>query len=117
MHRNYPTAVRRTSLEYKPRLPHDSRRRRPDRRTGVVLLAVLIVIVVLTLSAFLFDKAMMGEHRGTVSYTHAVQARSLADSGVDYVAAILSNPDTFTSTLNSNPYNNPQVFQAISVQD
>jgi type II secretory pathway component PulK len=117
MHRDYLNAVRRTSLENKPRLPHDLRRRRPDRRTGVVLLAVLIVIVVLTLSAWLFSQAMDGEHRGTNAYVRAVQARSLADSGIDYAAAVLSNPDTFTNTLNSNPYNNPQVFQGISVQD
>jgi hypothetical protein len=80
-------------------------------------LAVLIVIVVLTLSALLFSQAMDGEHRGSNAYVRAVQARALADSGIDFVAAILSNPDTFANTLNSNPYNNPQVFQGVSVQD
>jgi type II secretory pathway component PulK len=117
MHRDYLTAARKTPLDNGPRLRRYSPGRRPDRRTAVVLLAVLIVVAVLTLSAVLFKDAMMGEHKGTVSYTRALQARTLADSGIDYAAAILSNPDTFTNTLNSNPYNNPQVFQGISVQD
>jgi type II secretory pathway component PulK len=89
----------------------------PVGRAGVVLLAVLIVIVVLTLSAFLFNEAMMAEYKVTDSFKKVIQARALAESGVDYAAAILSNSDTFTNTLNSNPYNNPQVFQGISVRD
>ncbi|HLJ93245.1 MAG TPA: type II secretion system protein GspK, partial [Gemmataceae bacterium] len=53
---------------------------------------------------------------GTDSYTRAAQARALAESGIDYAAAILSNPDTFANTLNSNPYSNP-LFQGITVQE
>src|SRR5438309_599709 len=87
-----------------------------NRRSGVVLLAVLIVIVVLTLSAYLFSNAMLEEYRGTDSYARAAQARALAESGIDYAAAILSNPDTFTNTLNSNPFSNP-LFQHITVQE
>jgi type II secretory pathway component PulK len=90
---------------------------RRDRRTGVVLLAVLIITFVLTLSAYLFSDAMRAESLATRSYTRAAQARALADSGIDYAAAILSNPDLFTNTLNSNPFNNAQVFQGITVQE
>src|SRR6266851_2230076 len=86
------------------------------RRSGVVLLAVLIVIVALTLSAYLFSDAMMAEYKGTDSYARAAQARALAESGIDYAAAILSSPDTFTNMLNSNPYSNP-LFQGITVQE
>lgn len=88
-----------------------------ERRTGVVLMVVLIVIVVLSLSAFLFKEAMYAELKGTDSYTRSAQARALADSGIDYAAAVLSNPDTFTNTLNSNPFQNPQVFQGISIRE
>jgi type II secretory pathway component PulK len=89
---------------------------RRTKRRGVVLLAVLIVIVVLTLSAYLFSDAMLAEYRGTDSYARAAQARALAESGIDYAAALLSNPDTFANTLNSNPYSNA-LFQGIAVQE
>jgi type II secretory pathway component PulK len=82
-----------------------------------VLLAVLIVTVVLALSAYLFSDAMVGEANATKSYTRAVQARALADSGIDYAAAILSNPDLFTNTLGGNPFSNAQVFQGITIQE
>lgn len=87
------------------------------RRAGVVLLAVLIVISVLTLSGYLFSEAMKEEYRMINSLKRAAQARALAESGVDYAASLLSNADSFTNTLNSNPYNNPQVFQGITVRE
>jgi type II secretory pathway component PulK len=102
--------------------PADSPRARqagkPDRRngrSGVVLVVVLIVVFVLTLSAYLFSNSMISEYQATDSYTRSAQARAYADSGIDFASAILSNPDTFTNTLNSNPFNNPSVFQGISV--
>ena len=106
----------RTSSQRKLR-GHTGRRAPRHRRTGVVLLAVLIVTAVLALSAYLFSAAMTGESNATRSYTRAAQARALADSGVDYAAAILSNPDLYTNTLNSNPFNNAGVFQGITIQD
>jgi type II secretory pathway component PulK len=87
------------------------------RRRGVVLLAVLVVTFMLALSAYLFSAAMRSEGQGTRSYMRAAQARALAESGIDYAAALLSNPDLFTNTLNSNPFNNPQAFQDIIVQE
>ena len=60
---------------------------------------------------------MKNEYRAATSYTRAAQARALADSGIDYAAAILSNPDTFANTLNSNPYDNSSAFQQIVAAD
>src|SRR5205807_5730201 len=45
------------------------------------------------------------------SHRRQAEARAMADSGIAYAAAMLSNPDTFTNTLNSNPLNNAGVFQ------
>ena len=42
---------------------------------------------------------------------------ALGKTGVNYVAAILSNDDYFTNQLNSNPYNNPTVFRDILVHE
>jgi type II secretory pathway component PulK len=86
-------------------------------RRGVVLLAVLVVVVMLTLAAYQFSEMMMAEQKAADSARRAAQARAFADSGLHYAAALLSNPDTFTNTLNSNPFENPQYFNGILVQD
>src|SRR5262249_29639848 len=47
----------------------------------------------------------------------AVQARALADSGVQYTAAILSDRDSFQGTLGSAPYHNEGAFRDVVVQE
>jgi type II secretory pathway component PulK len=91
--------------------------RQPDpTRSGVVLLAVLIVIVILTLAAYQFSQLMTSESKAADSAVRSAQARALAQSGVNYAAAMLSNSDAFTNTLNGNPYDNPTAFRDIIVQ-
>jgi type II secretory pathway component PulK len=80
-----------------------------------VLLAVLIVLVVLTLAAYEFSELMTAEHKAAYSYLHYIQARAMAESGIQYAAATLSNTDTYQNTLGSNPWNNPQAFQNVVV--
>ncbi len=86
-------------------------------RRGVVLLSVLVVLVLLTLAAYQYSELMLAEYKAADSYRRSTQARALADSGVHYAAALLSSPDTVSNSLNGNPYDNPQVFQGILVQD
>ena len=85
-------------------------------RGGTVLLAVLIVLVILSLAAYQYSDLMSAEYQAAYSYTRTAQARAVADSGVHYTAALLSNPDTFANTLNNNPFDNPQVFQDQVIQ-
>lgn len=85
------------------------------KREGVVLLAVLVIVVVLTLAAYQLNEMMTAEYRAADSYRRSVQARALADSGVAYAAALLGNPETFQSTLGGNPYDNPEAFQGVVV--
>jgi type II secretory pathway component PulK len=96
-----------------------TRHQRPAgrKREGVVLLAVLVIVVVLTLAAYQLSELMMAEYRAADSYKRSVQARALADSGVAYTAMVLANPEAFQSTLGSNPYDNPGAFQAKLVHD
>ncbi len=91
----------------------------PDslRRRAAVLLAVLVVIVLLTLAAYQYSDWMMAEARAAASSTRAAQAQALADSGVNYAAAVLSSPDAVAGTLNGNPFNNPSAFSGIQVSD
>jgi type II secretory pathway component PulK len=85
-------------------------------REAVILLAVLVVVVLLTLAAYEYSELVTAEYRAADSYTRAGQARALAASGVQYAAALLSNPNSFSTILNSNPYDNAQAFQGVIVQ-
>src|SRR5262249_26684689 len=84
-------------------------------RRGVVLLAVLVVVVLLTLAAYQFSELMLAEYKAADSYTRSAQARALAESGVHYAAALLSNPDSLMNVLGGNPYDNAQRFQGVLV--
>src|SRR5262249_41946600 len=84
-------------------------------RKGVVLLAVLVVLVLLTLAAYQFAESMIAEFRAADSFAKSAQARALADSGINYVAVALSNPDTMADMLGGNPYDNPSAFANILV--
>jgi type II secretory pathway component PulK len=84
-------------------------------RRGVVLLAVLFVLVVLSLAAYQFSHLMTSEAQAASSYMRSAQARSLAESGVNQAAALLSDANAFSNVLNSNPFSN-QIFQGSIVQ-
>jgi type II secretory pathway component PulK len=86
-------------------------------RRGVVLVSVLVVVTLLTLAAYQYSEYMFGEYQAADSYSRTGQARALADSGVHYVCALLSNKDAYTNTLNSNPWDNSAYFQDILVHD
>jgi type II secretory pathway component PulK len=88
-----------------------------EPRRGVVLLAVLVVLVLLTLAAYQYNELMLAENRAAYSYTQTLQARALAESGVHYTAALIANPDNVTSLLGGNPISNPTAFQNIPVGD
>lgn len=97
-------------------LPQNSSRPfAPDPRRGMVLLAVLIVVVVLSLAAYQFSELMYAEYRSVDSYIRAAQAKAAAEAGIAYAAVLLSNTDAFTNTLASNPYDNESAFKGIIV--
>jgi len=54
-----------------------------------VLLVVLVIIVLLALGAYTFSETMISEREATAMYGRQVETRVLADSGVQYVAAML----------------------------
>jgi type II secretory pathway component PulK len=95
------------------RLPHQI----ASSRRGVVLIAVLLIVVVLSLAAYQYSEWITAEDRAAVGYQRSIQTRALADSGVNYAAAMISNSDAMTNTLNGNPFDNAQVFQNVVVLD
>jgi type II secretory pathway component PulK len=86
--------------------------RRHEPRRGVVLLAVLIIVVLLSLAAYKYSDLMMSEYSAADSAINAAQARALAESGVIFTAATLADPN---NSLNGNPYDASSVFQNVQV--
>jgi type II secretory pathway component PulK len=89
----------------------------PEPRRGVVLLAVLVVVTLLTLAAYQYSEMMLSEYKAADAYTRSAQARAAAESGIQYAAALLSSSDAMQNTLNGNPWYNPSAFQGILVRD
>lgn len=89
--------------------------RRSDRRSAVVLLAVLVAIVVLSLSAYQFSDRSAAEYQAADNAHQLVQARCFADSGVHMAAAMLADPDNIDEMLGGNPYDNPDHFRDASI--
>jgi type II secretory pathway component PulK len=74
------------------------------RRPGYVLVAVLLVVVVLSLSAYQFVEVMTSEYRASARSIDAAQVRACALSGLHYAAGILSDRDSFNTTLGGDPF-------------
>ncbi len=84
-------------------------------RRAVVILAVLVVVVLLALAGYHYSALAFSGYK-SANYGHRqAQALALADSGIHYTAALLSNADAMTNVLNNNPYNNSALFANVSV--
>jgi type II secretory pathway component PulK len=82
-----------------------------------VLIAVLVVVTLLLLAAYQYVEMMSAEYKAANSIVRAAQARAAAASGVYYAAALLADPNSYSGTLGSNPYDNASVFQGIVLGD
>lgn len=89
--------------------------KQPSRRSAFVLLAVLVVVVILALTGYHYSDWMQSEYQAALNARKVSQARSFAESGIYYAAALLSDPDALASTLNDNPYDNPGSFRDVAV--
>ncbi len=93
----------------------ESASRPARRRRGVILLAVLIALVLLSLAGYQYADLMQSEYRAASNAHRTMQARAIAESGVYYTAALLATPTNVNSVLNGNIGNNPQYFMAVQV--
>lgn len=83
--------------------------RQPGReRRGMVLIIVLVVVVLLSLGAYTFSEFMVIEAKATAFHGKALQARALADSGVEFVSVMLGDRASLPSI---GLYHNPGLFQ------
>lgn len=82
-----------------------------------MIVAVLLVVAVLTLAAYQYSSLMDAEYLAADRMRKSNEARVLADSGIHYAMAMLADKDAFSGTLNSNPFDNPSVFQGVVVKE
>ena len=85
-------------------------------RRGVILVVVLVVIVLLTLAVFTFSKFMWAQRRATNTTLRQTQARLLAESGIEYLRALLLY-DQWTLLELGGLYDNPDEFCGHIVTD
>jgi DNA uptake protein ComE-like DNA-binding protein len=85
--------------------------RKRRRKIASVLLLVLIVVALLTLGAMSFFQRMFVEHQAVRTHIRQTQARYLAESGIEYVKAVLlQDPDMLRQS--GGTYDNANLFQA-----
>ncbi len=86
------------------------------RRRAVVLIIVLVVVVALSLTAYSFARMMISSREGAELNGNQIQARVLADSGVEAVRAFLLQ-DEQTQLDAGGTYDNAVSFQGLLVFD
>src|SRR3954465_13719763 len=87
------------------------------RRGGVVIVAVLMVITVLSLAAYQYSALMDAEVMAAERIRKTAEAKALADSGIHVALAYVADKDAFEGKLNKNPYDNPAAFQGVIVRE
>ena len=80
-------------------------------RRAFVLIVVLLIVTLLSLTGYKYADLMMAEYKAADKVVRSVQAKALAESGVNYAAALLSDPKGLQDILNNNPFDNPEAFQ------
>ncbi len=84
------------------------------RRRAMVLILVLIVIVLLSLGGYAFTDLMLAHHEATLLTGRQVQARALADSGVEVVRLFLAQPEEQRLEA-GGIFDNVDSFRAVNV--
>jgi type II secretory pathway component PulK len=81
-----------------------------------VLVLTLVVVAMLTLGAAAFFERMFAEHQAERVHGQQTQATQLAESGVEYVKALVArDPQQIQDA--GGFYNNPNLFQGVVVND
>jgi len=88
-------------------------RHRTDR-SGVVLILVLVVVVLLALAAYAFTDLMLAENRAAQLHGRQIQARQLAESGIEMSRVFLMK-DRDTRQEEGGLYENPDKFRGMPV--
>src|SRR5262245_53686826 len=81
-------------------------------RKGVVLIAVMISIAILSLAAYQYADLTTAEYKASLNAIKAAQAKAADDAGIQYALALLASPDNL-ATINNNLISNPDAFSNV----
>ncbi|MGL4514254.1 MAG: general secretion pathway protein GspK [Lacipirellulaceae bacterium] len=87
-----------------------------ERRNGMVLLVVLVVVAMLTIANLAYFDWAFVEHRASGAATRRVQTEAAADSGAEYLRAYLAN-DAATIASDGGWYDNAARFRGMLLTD
>lgn len=87
-----------------------------SHRSGSMLLLTLIVVAMLTLAAMAFFERMFAEHQAVSAHGRQLQAKNLAESGIEFMKVVLSQ-NLATIEQSGGLYSNPSLFQGVLVND
>ena len=85
-----------------------------QKRDGMILIVVLVVILMLSLGAYTFTDLMITYDEAADLSGERIQARWVADSGIDMIRMHLILPDQQRYD-SGGEYNNSMMFQAVNV--
>jgi type II secretory pathway component PulK len=83
-------------------------------RAGFFLVVVLIVVAVATMAVYSFTELMVAYDDAAYLSANVVQARVNVESGVESIRMLLTQPTAMRSGF-GGLYNNPNLFQAVTV--
>ena len=83
-------------------------------RRGSVLLVVLVVIVLLSLGVHSFTEIALMEREATSMFGRGARARAFADSGIEFVTAVLESDE---KEFPGNFYHRPELFQGMLLDE
>ncbi len=89
---------------------------RDPRRRGMTLLVIVVLVMLISLSAYRYTFVMESEYRLTRLQEELVQARLSALSGIEYAAHLLEKPTTQRLGLTS-PVTRERVFRRSTARD
>lgn len=84
------------------------------KRTGSILMVVLIVVMVVSLGAYSFSAMMLAHHETALLSANHQQTRWLVDSGIDTIRVHLSLSES-ERLESGGSYDNPMLFQAVNI--
>ncbi|MDC0574320.1 general secretion pathway protein GspK [Pirellulaceae bacterium] len=85
-----------------------------NKRSGSILMVVLIVVMVVSLGAYTFSAMMLAHNETALLSSNNQQTRWLVDSGIDTIRVHLSLKES-ERLESGGSYDNPVLFQAINI--
>lgn len=104
----------RSTMNQKTHRPKQARRVRGPRRSGFILILVVVVVTMASLAALRFAKSMINARAVSGHSNARLQARMSAESAAQHLRLLLAYPRTMRTEM-GGLWDNPTFFQAVNI--